>query len=177
MEKEFDRKEKYLLQMFNSNQGTKDTGNLWYNLLMPILEQYGLICSTVDHAYFVKAVGDKFLSVSLATDDFLVSSPTYGIFGDFKCYLNKHFLLTVQTGHVLKFLGLRIIQSSSGITIDQGEYIFEMLNHYFGWDVDKIKTVSTPMRYDSEFERELYDAIPLSGEELRKAEIKYKGPN
>ena len=50
-----------------------------------------------------------------------------------------------------------------------------MLEHYFGDAVDKIKTLRTPMRYDNEYEKELYDALPLPMPTLQKFAIKYKG--
>ena len=50
-----------------------------------------------------------------------------------------------------------------------------MLEHYFGTNVDNIKTVKTPMRYDTDFERELYEAFPLPPSALQQFAIKYKG--
>ena len=84
----------------------------------------------------------------------------------------QYFDLTIQHGQVLKFLGLRIIQSDECLSIDQGEYTFDFLTHYFGLDIDKIKTLSSPMRYDSDYERELFDALPLTPKQLQFACIK-----
>ena len=172
----FDKNEKYFRQMFNSNQGTKDAGNLWYTLIKDIITKYGLVRCTVDHAYFVKQLEDgSFMLVSLATDDLLVSCRTYQIFNDFVLYLQQYFEVTVQDGQVLKFLGLRIIQSNDCLSIDQGEYTFEFLEHYFGSAVDRVKTLSSPMRYDSDFEKDLVNALPLSPTQLQIVCIKYKG--
>ena len=168
--------EKYLRQMLNSNQGTKNAGHLWYNLLTDIIQKYGLIRSTVDHGYFVKDLGDDlYLLISLATDDLLVACPSYAVFNDLVEYLRQYFELTIQNGNVIKFLGLRIIQSSECITIDQGEYTFEIIEYYFGTAVDRVKTLSSPMRYDSDYERDLHDALPLSPSQLKIAIVKYKG--
>ena len=89
--------------------------------------------------------------------------------------MTKYFELTVQTGEVLKFLGVRYVQSDYCITLDQADYTFAMLEHYFGMNVDTIKTVKTPMRYDSDFEKELYNALPLPPTALKHYTIKYKG--
>ena len=67
---------------------------------------------------------------------------------------NIFFNLTVQTGYILSFLSLQLIQTDHAITIDQGEFIFDLLVKYYGTDIDKIKTVSMPMQSDSAFERE-----------------------
>ena len=50
-----------------------------------------------------------------------------------------------------------------------------MLCHYFGRDVDHVKTIRAPMRYDGNYEKELADAYPLNDKELIQASIKYKG--
>ena len=175
-ETKFDPDESFIRQMFNSNQGTKDAGNLWYTLIKDIIIKYGMIRSTVDHAYFVKDIGNgEFILASLATDDLLVSCPNYRIFEDLVQYLKQNFELTVQAGQVLKFLGLRIIQTNDKLSVDQGEYTFEILQHYFGDAVEKIKTLSSPMRYDNDYEKDLIDALPLSPSQLQYACIKYKG--
>jgi hypothetical protein len=168
--------EKYLRQMLNSNQGTKNAGNLWYNLLSDIIIKYGLVRSTTDHGYFVKELEhEKFLMIGLATDDLLVTCPDYKIFHDLVQYLRQYFELSIQSDNVIKFLGSRIIQSDTCITIDQGEYTFNLLEYYFGTNVDKVKTLSSPMRYDSDYEKELHDALPLNPTQLKQACIKYKG--
>jgi hypothetical protein len=172
----FDPNEKYVRQMMNSNQGTKDAGNLWYQLVLKVFTEYGLQRCTVDQCLFVRSFDDKtFLYVSVATDDFLCSFATMQHFLDFKLFLDQFFKLTVNCGPVLKFLGLRIIQSNSMISIDQSEYIFELLKSYFGTDVERIKTAKTPMRYDSNFEKDLYNATPLTDVELKDISLKYRG--
>ena len=80
------------MQMLNSCQGTKDASCLFYKLLRKALEGYGFIRSTVDHAYFVKPLeGNHHLYASVATDDILVSYPSYKFFEDLKTYM-KQFL-------------------------------------------------------------------------------------
>ena len=171
-----DRDADYLVQMLNSNQGTKNAGNLWYTLLLQVLRKYGMIRSTVDHGYLVKKVNDEeYIYISIATDDLLVSYLLQKTFDDLVTYLEQYFELTVQNGNVLKFFGIRIIQSDIGISLDQGECVYDMLEYYFGQDVDKVKTISSPMRYDSAFKKELFEAIPLTDVELTACCIEFKG--
>ena len=89
--------------------------------------------------------------------------------------MKQFFDLSVQKGPVLRFLGLRIIQSNDSVSLDQGEYIFDLLCHYFGRDVDYVKTNGSPMRDDNDYEKELADAYPLNDEELKQAITTYKG--
>jgi hypothetical protein len=160
----------------NANQGTKDAGHLWYQLFKSVMEKYGMKRSTVDHGFFVKQYDDdSFLYLSLATDDLLCSFKTYKHFDDLVQFLKKYFVLTINTGQVIKFLGIRFIQTDIGISMDQAEYVYDMLEVYFGPSVDKIKTASSPMRSDSELEKELFDSTPLSRQELLEHCITYKG--
>lgn len=171
-----DRNMKYLRQMLNSNQGTRDAGALWYSLLKGILEKYGFIRCAVDHGYFVKHLDHLgYIYLSIATDDLLTSCPTYQIFDDLVAYLSQFFDLSVQAGNVLKFLGLRIIQSNTCISIDQGEYTMDLVKHYFGIDIDKVKTIGSPMRYDSDYEKDMFHALPLTEKEMQQACIDYRG--
>ena len=89
----------------------------------------------------------------VATDDLLCSFPSWPVFDAFRDFLLQCFELSTQTGSVFKFLGIRIIQSDLCITMDQAEYTFGMLEHYFGTTIDKIKTHKTPLCYDNDFEK------------------------
>ena len=124
---------------------------------------------TVDHALFVKYLGDnKWFYCLISTDDVLCSYPHASYFHDLMRYFNEYFNLSIQEGPVLSYLNMRIIQTEHIISLDQAEYIFDMLVSYFGPDITRIKTASTPMRSDSAFEKELYAATPLSEDELAK---------
>ena len=173
----YDKSTKYYRQMLNSNQGTRDAGNLWYCLMRSILEHYGFIRSTVDHAFFVKALDNgHYIYASVATDDIMCSFHDWKIFEDIKQFMLQYFELSTQTGAVLKFLGMRIIQSDHGISMDQAEYTYEMLQHYFGTDLDKVKTHKTPLPYDKDMEKELRDAIPIQSVDMPQIIARYKGP-
>ena len=104
---QYDKDKKYYRQMMNSNQGTRDAGYLWYCLMRSILEEYGFVRSTVDHAFFVKALPNgHHIYVSVATDDLLCSFHDWKIFENLKDFLLQYFELSTQTGSVLKFLGI-----------------------------------------------------------------------
>jgi hypothetical protein len=166
----------YVRQMLNANQGTKSASHVWYWLLVPILQKYGFIRSTVDHAFFIRPCpDDRHFYICLATDDLLCSHPNQLEFDNLVKHLGKYFDLSVQQGNVIKFLSLRIIQTDHAISIDQTDYICNLLRHYFGSDVDIIKTATTPMRTDSNFEKEMTNAIPLTKSELAELIITHKG--
>ena len=144
--------------MLNSNQGTHNAGSLQYCLIRGVLEIYQFICSTVDHALFVKALPNgHYIYISVATDAILCSFHSWAVFEDLQNYLLQYFELSTQTGSTLKYIGIRVIQSDFCNKMDQAEYTYHMLEHYFGTNVDKVKTHKTPLRYGTDFEKELYD--------------------
>jgi hypothetical protein len=162
--------------MLNANQGTKSASHVWYWLLVPILIKYGFTRSTIDHTFFVKKCSDQsYFYICLATDDLLCSHPSQKEFDELKEFLNQYFELSVQQGNVIKFLSLRIIQTEHAISIDQTDYIMGLLKHFFGNDIEKLKTSTTPMQTDSDFEKEWHLAIPISDSELPSYFKKYKG--
>ena len=172
----YSRNEVYYRMMYNANQGTKDAANQWNSLLDSVFTEYGMHKSIVDHGFYTKSLDDnQKLLVSLATDDLLVSVPKYTYAEDLIQFLKQYFSLTVQRGPILKFLGIRIVQTDIAISLDQSEYIFELLRKHFGTTVDHIKTVSTPMRYDNTMEREIFEAIELDDKELLSYALEYNG--
>ena len=173
---EYDPNDSYIRQMLNANQGTKAASHIWYWLLVPILKKYGFDRSTVDHAFLIKKYDDgSYFYICLATDDLLCAFKTYKHFEDLNAFLKQYFNIVAQVGHILTFLSLRIVQTNHAISIDQGEYIFDMLVKYYGRDVERIKTVTTPMRSDSQFERELFESQPLPPDKLREHALQYNG--
>ena len=171
-----DKNETYYRMMFNSVQGTKDAGNNWNRLLASLFKDYKLFPSKVDHGFFWKNLDNKqMMFVSLATDDCLVSVPNYKYADDFIRFMKQYFKVSIQKGPILKFLGIRIVQTDHAVSLDQSEYVFEALRKYFGTDFDKIKTISTPMRYDNGYETEIFESTPLTPSELKEYALLYKG--
>lgn len=117
--------------MFNANQGTKDTSQQWNYLLASVFDDYNIML------------------LFLVKDDCFVTVPYPKYAEDSRLYLKQYFNLTIQKGPILKFLGLHIVQTDHTISVDQSESIFDILQKYFGSDIDCIKTSSTPMIYNS----------------------------
>ena len=172
----FERDKEYSRQCFNGNQGTKPASKIWYDILSKVLKDYGFQPCSVDQALFVKQLdNDKWFYCVLSTDDVLCSFPTNDDFYDLMTYFRKFFQLSLQEGSVLSYLNMRIIQSEHAISLDQAEYIFDLLLAFFGDKADRIKTASTPLRSDSTFEKDLYEATPLSETELVEYARCYRG--
>ena len=173
---EYEENQSYARQCFNGNQGQRSASKIWYDGLTSIMKDYGFKQCTVDHALFVLDLGEnKWFYCLISTDDLLYSYPQESHFESFATYLKKFFGLTTQTAPVLSYLNMRIVQTETIITLDQAEYIFDMLLKYYGTDLETLKTATTPMRSDAKFEKELYDSTPLSPAALREYSIKHKG--
>ena len=170
-------KAKLIRQMLNGCQGTKSASNVFGKNLCKSLKRYGFKRCITDHGFYVFQFDDgTYLYLSCSTDDLLVSFATYNHFQNFVDFLREYFTLTVQTGPVLKFIQMRIIQSEQGISLDQAEYVYEAVHDYFNDDnLEKIKTVSTPLRSDNEYERELYDIPLMNDSEFEQACVKHRG--
>lgn len=71
---------------------------------------------------------------------------------------------------------MRIIQTNDGISIDQAEYVYNLVHNYFASEtLDHIKTVSTPLRSDNNYEHELYEAAPMDADEMKLAMVRHRG--
>ena len=86
----------------------------------------------------------------------------------FRDFMEKHFKLTVQTGKILRFLGMRIIQTDQGISVDQAEYIYDLVFKHYGREIENLKIAPTPSRYDAKYEKDMYESKPLSPQLLQE---------
>ena len=60
-----------------------------------------------------------------------------------------------------------------GLSVDNTDHIMKLVTEWLA--TEKIIKVGTPLRKDSTYEKELMAALPLTGNTLHKAEMKYHG--
>jgi hypothetical protein len=115
--------------------------------------------------------------LALATDDCMVLCDDISQFLDPKSKMEAIFEVTLQNGAILRFLNLGIIQSPSGISIDQTDHIFETIVDTFYKDRDTpiFLSITSPFQMDASFEQRLYEAPVLTGSALRAIEDKFGG--
>jgi hypothetical protein len=165
----------YVRQLFAYLQGKKEASHKFYIFLASVFKSYGLLPATVDQGFFIKIFDNQdFLYVLVKTDDLLIITTTEQRFDDFSKFLTTRFELSIQKGAVLNFCSMRIIQSSEGISLDQSEFIMDMLRDHFA-DCNKVKGVNTPIRHDKEFQLELLNAAPLNPAQYKDCAQQYKG--
>lgn len=100
--------------------------------------------------------------MNTSTDDFLCVCTSYeAIFSSLNQHVVKYVNVTVQTGSILNYLNLRIIQSEHGISIsiDQTQHIKDsILDVWFPQD-ENVNAAYTPIRTDSKFETDLVEVL------------------
>ena len=140
-------------------QGEKDAGCGWYQLMVLIFEEIDLMPCPAEPALFVKHEGEESLIVVTSTDDFPCSSTSESLFANLVNHLNQYVPITVQEGHTLKYLNLRIIQTDQGVSFDQTHHIkTNIVDEWFpASKTEHIKSADTPYHTDSDYERQLQE--------------------
>ena len=77
--------------------------------------------------------------------------------------------MKVQEGSFLKYLNFIVCQSTIGFSVDQTDYIMELVNEWL--PTGNFIKVDTTFCTDSAYEKELLDALILTGHSLHKAEM------
>ncbi len=72
--------------------------------------------------YYFKR-GSDILLINTSTDDFLCAYSDVKLFHDLGNFMTRYVDVTTQEGPILKYLNLRIVQSSYGVSFDQTEHI------------------------------------------------------
>ena len=127
----------YASQAMTGMQGKRNAGRGWcIQLKDTLVIGYDMKVCPAEPALFVKfyPCGDM-LWICTSTDDFLCAFTKEYVFSDFMVFMDSLFPVTAQTGTVLKYLNLRIIQTDYGVSIDQTQHIkTKIVDKYFPLD-------------------------------------------
>ena len=123
-----------------------------------------MVPATANKGLFFWEHDDKYTYVALCTDDILMASSHVDLFHLLCSTFDQYFGYTTTTGHILRFLNYRIIQSVHGVSVDQYTHIrITMLNPFFE-STTTAPFHSSPFPLSPAFEMELYSATPLDDE-------------
>ena len=164
----------YVLQAVHSIQGTRSAGNEWYEFGSKIFKKMGMVQNATDNAVFTFRLEDDLLIVLTNVDDFLILASRKEIYVKVKNKLASMFDITTQEGNIINFLNLRIVSSTTAISIDQTKHILELVEPHFP-RLQHFSKTHTPMRTDKMFEYEFADALPTDKEDLQNLEIEFGG--
>ena len=165
---------KYVLQCFMNMQGLRTAGRDFHALLKAILADLHIHPTSVDNGIFVFRYKDSIVLLAISTDDILIFTKYVEFYNLIKEKLNTAFGVTSQKDNIIYYLNYRIIQSQYAISIDQTQFIIDIVRNYIPAN-SKCPRVDTPLRTDRQFDLEILESVPATPSELKQLAIQYKG--
>jgi hypothetical protein len=131
--------------------GLKQSPRRWFETVMKILVRLGFRSSEHDNC-LMYIIDTTFNYILLFVDDILVVCQRSDLVDNLKASLEEAFEeITTQSGPVISFLGFRILQSDSHITLDQTGYIDKLAS-----TISNIKPNKYPSRTNFLTSKERY---------------------
>ena len=122
--------ETLVCKLNKSIYGLKQAAKNWYEALKNLLISSGFHRSRNDYCLFVRKDADGIFSYVLVwVDDIIVAGASNEIIDEIKSLLEKNFKMD-DRGELHWFLGMRILRSEDGITVDQEKYIANVLKQF-----------------------------------------------
>ena len=162
----YDPKEKYALQCFMNMQGLRTAGRDFHKLLRAVLAELDITPTSVDNGIYVFLYKNTLVLLAISTDDILVFTKYAEFFLTIKTKLHQSFGVTSQNNHVIYYLNYKIIQSEHAISIDQTDFIQEVIEKYIPKNSVTPK-IDTPLRTDRQFADEIKSSLPADAHELK----------
>ena len=164
----------FFFQCMNVIQGTKPAERQWNILLDVVVTIIKYKKSIMYHDIYIKVFTDGTVSyLTVSTDDVLNTTNNGTEFPEPTRFFKEHFDMKVQEGSVLKCLIFCTCQSPLDFSVDQTDYIMEIVNELFQTGI--FLKVDTPFLKDSAREKELLSVLPLTVNSLHKSEMEYHG--
>lgn len=114
-------------KLIKSLYGLKQTSREWNTEFCKCLFANRFTQSTADPCLFFKGEGATYISLIVYVDDVLVVSPSLHLIQELKTLLHEAF--TIKDLQEAKyFLGMEIIRTSSGTSLNQRKYILDILS-------------------------------------------------
>lgn len=133
--------EKKILRLKKNLYGLKQGGKNWYIKFAATLEELGYKRTQGEHCIYYKIKSNGLTTlIPLYVDDYIACSNDLAEVERLYASLNTKFgVRKVKSG---KFLGMRITQTDTGITLDQSEYVEQML---YSFDMLDSHPLATPL--------------------------------
>nr|GEV17079.1 putative RNA-directed DNA polymerase [Tanacetum cinerariifolium] len=124
--------------------GLKQAPRAWYSRIEAYFIAEGFVRSKTEHTLFIKKQEkEKVLYVNIYVDDLLFTGNNERLMEDFKASMKAEFEMT-DLGKMRYFLGIEVIQSSSGIHISQKKYAAEILTRFKMVDCNSVVNPIVP---------------------------------
>ena len=122
--------ETLVCKLNKSIYGLKQAAKNWYEALANLLISSGFHRSRNDYCLFVRKDADGIFSYVLVwVDDIIVAGASNEIIDEIKSLPEKNFKMD-DRGELHWFLGMRILRSEDGVTVNQEKYIANVLKQF-----------------------------------------------
>ncbi|CAM8965458.1 unnamed protein product [Rhodiola kirilowii] len=140
----FFKKEKQagmVCKLNKSLYGLKQAPRQWFSKFADALSSYGFLQSPNDHSLFTFDHNGDFLILLVYVDDVVLTGTSTSQIDKVKAYIHAEFQIK-DLGYLKYFLGIEVARSSSGIFINQRQYVLDLLSEV---GLLACKPSSTPM--------------------------------
>ncbi|CAJ2672171.1 unnamed protein product [Trifolium pratense] len=139
--------------------GLKQAPRAWYSCIEDHFEKAGFIKCPYEHTLFIKSgEGGKILIVCLYVDDLIFTGTDEAMFSDFKNVMMADFDMT-DLGKMKYFLGIEVVQTTSGLFIGQKKYAKEVLKRFHMENCNPVGTPTEPgLKLSSDLDGERIDS-------------------
>ncbi|GJU00031.1 putative RNA-directed DNA polymerase [Tanacetum coccineum] len=121
--------DKLVCRLKKSIYGLKQSPRQWNAKLTSVLVENGFCQSKSDYSLYTKSVGDVFLALLVYVDDIIVTGNNAEEIEKFKVFLKGKFKIK-DLGKLKYFLGIEVVDTSSGICLNQRKYVLDLLSEY-----------------------------------------------
>ena len=122
--------------------GLKQSPRAWFDRFSSVVQEFGMLRNTADHSFFYHHNSSgQCIYLVVYVDDIVVTGSDQDGIQKLKQHLFTHFQ-TKDLGKLKYFLGIEIVQSSSGVVLSQQKYALHILEETGMLDG---KPVDTPM--------------------------------
>lgn len=125
----FNKDGKRVCKLNKSLYGLKQAPRKWNEKLTSALKENGFRQSKSDYSLFIKSQRDLFIALLVYVDDIVLTGNNLEEIEKFKSFLKSKFLIK-DLGKLKYFLGIEVIDTNSGLCLNQRKYCLELLAEY-----------------------------------------------
>ncbi|GAB2289900.1 hypothetical protein Dimus_038074 [Dionaea muscipula] len=141
--------ENKVLKLHKALYGLKQAPRTWNITLDAFLQRLNFVRCPHEYALYVRKSNGNLLIVCVYVDDLIITGSSVVLIEEFKSKLIHEFDMT-DLGLLNYYLGIQVVQSSTGIFISQQSYIKKLLELY---GMEHCKAVSTRMAVGTKLSR------------------------
>lgn len=146
---ESDKDDNTVFKLKRAIYGLKQSSRAWYERVNDYLLNLGYQKSKYEPCLFTKFEGSVKIIIALFVDDFVVFSNCVTVTDQLVSELSCKFKIK-NLGQVQQCLGLRVNISKNKITVDQEQYVENLLRRF---NMSDCKTAETPMEINLKLEK------------------------